>query len=469
MKKVFTTAILMLATLFFVGCEAPKAEISVSEDTIYVGESISFDGSSSSSVNGDITTYVWTDTEGKVLSHKSTFTKTFEASGEYIITLTVTDTANQSSETAVTVTVNEVVPVTCPKATLEVDESSLHSGAAPYVVTLSEVPDTDVFITFSSDYYEDIWTQGWIKFEPTDPEELNIVIPKGSIEMNGSLHFTVPEGDPVDEKGYILRIENTSCGSEKVIFDPNVDPVTVGNWYKPDANTSWQWQLQGAINESYNVDIYDIDLFDSDPSLIQSLQASGKKVICYFSAGSYENWRDDKNDFPDSILGNTLDGWEGERWLDISNEEVAPIMIKRLELAVEKGCDGVEPDNMDGYTNDTGFNLTPTDQLAYNKFIANESRKLGLSVALKNDVDQIDALEAYFDFSINEQCHEYNECENMQKFIDANKPVFNAEYASKYVNDASQRDALCAESLSLGLSTLVLPLDLDDSYRYSCD
>ena len=91
-----------------------------------------------------------------------------------------------------------------------------------------------------------------------------------------------------------------------------------------------------------------------------------------------------------------MDGWADEQWLDISNEELASVMRARLDLATQKGCDGVEPDNMDGYTNNTGFSLSAIDQLAYNKFIANEARKRGLSVGLKNDLDQIIELENNF-------------------------------------------------------------------------
>ena len=254
------------------------------------------------------------------------------------------------------------------------------------------------------------------------------------------------------------------------IFDSSVSPITIGTWYKPDTNTSWQWQLKGDINTSYNVEIYDIDLFDSNTTLIQSLKDDGKKVICYFSAGSYENWRDDKDDFPTSVLGNTMDGWADEKWLDISNEVLIPIMRARLDLAKEKGCDGVEPDNMDGYINDTGFILSADDQLAYNKFIANEARKRGLSVGLKNDLDQIVELEPYYDFSINEQCNEYNECDKMQPFIDANKPVLNTEYLQDYVdNNNSERDNMCINTINLKFKTLVLPLNLDDSFRYNCE
>ena len=44
----------------------------------------------------------------------------------------------------------------------------------------------------------------------------------------------------------------------------------------------------------------------------------GKKVICYFSAGSHENWRDDVDSVPGSDLGHVLDGWPGEHWWDIT-------------------------------------------------------------------------------------------------------------------------------------------------------
>lgn len=244
--------------------------------------------------------------------------------------------------------------------------------------------------------------------------------------------------------------------------------VVTGEWYKPTQNTTWHWQLKDTVNTSYDVELYDIDLFDSDEELISSLQDRGVKVICYFSAGSYEEWREDAQSFPQSVLGNDLDGWEGERWLDISSEFILPIMQERLDLAVEKGCDGVEPDNVDGYINNTGFNLSSNDQLLYNVFLANEARSRGLSVGLKNDISQIPRLEPYFDFSVNESCHKYNECSGMLLFIEKGKPVFNAEYDEKYF-DTHERDILCQSASDLGFQTLFLPLSLDNSFRYSCD
>ncbi len=270
----------------------------------------------------------------------------------------------------------------------------------------------------------------------------------------------------------LLVLSFNSCGgtgdaeTEAESFSPDTDKT----WYIPNKNTTWQWQLSGKLNKSYDVKLYDVDLFDTNISTIEELHKSGKKVICYFSAGSFEDWREDAGKFDNKILGKNLDGWEGEKWLDISSNTVYSIMDKRLELAKNKGCDGVEPDNVDGYINDTGFNLTSLDQLSFNKFLATQAHKRDLSIGLKNDLDQVVELEPYFDFALNESCHEHNECEKLTPFIKANKPVFNAEYDKKYVeNIHGQRDDLCKNSLSLGFQTLILPLDLDDSFRYSCN
>ncbi len=241
------------------------------------------------------------------------------------------------------------------------------------------------------------------------------------------------------------------------------------SWYRPPVDTTWQWQLSGTINSSYGVGLYDIDLFTTSTEEIKALQESGKRVICYFSAGSSEDWRDDFSKFPASTLGNGLDGWEGERWLDIRSQSIKDIMLARLDVAKAKGCDGVEPDNVDGYTNDNGFNLTANEQLEYNKFIAEESHKRGLSVALKNDPDQVALLEPFFDFSVSEECHLYNECDKYLPFIKAGKPIFSAEYDKKYRDDRVQRDKICSDAKEMKIHTLILPLGLDDEFRDSCD
>lgn len=255
-------------------------------------------------------------------------------------------------------------------------------------------------------------------------------------------------------------------GTDGEPIDPDNPPVTAGAWYRPGVTARWQWQLQpsaaGQINTGYDVEVYDIDLFYTPDSILAALHAHGRKVIAYFSAGTYEPFRSDAGKFQPAELGKPLAGFPDERWLDIRTDNVRRIVLARLDLAVTRGFDGVEPDNVDGYANDSGFPLTADDQLAFNRFVGNEAHKRGLSVGLKNDLDQIPELVSYFDFSVNEQCHEFNECDALQPFIDAGKPVFNAEYAAQFVNDASTRNQMCTDSRGQHIRTLVLPIDLDD-------
>jgi len=250
---------------------------------------------------------------------------------------------------------------------------------------------------------------------------------------------------------------------------PAPPPATAAAWWTPTASTTWQWQLTGTLDVSVDAAVYDIDLVDTSAATIAALKASGHKVVCYFSAGSAENWRSDYAQFAAADMGNALDGWAGERWLDTRSANVRAVMSARLALARTKGCDGVEPDNVDGYANTTGFPLAASDQLDYNRYLATSAHALGLAVALKNDIAQLEALQPVFDFAVNEQCHEYSECDGYSVFTAHDKPVFNAEYKSSYVNNvAGARDALCVAAKAANLRTLVLPLALDGSFRYSC-
>ena len=166
-------------------------------------------------------------------------------------------------------------------------------------------------------------------------------------------------------------------------------------------------------------------------------------MICYFSAGSYEDWRPDAIRFPEQIIGNPLEGWEGEYWLDIRQIDLlTPIIEGRLALASSKGCDAVDPDNVDAYTNNSGFGLTYEDQLTYNRWLAHQAHNWNLAIGLKNDLQQIPDLVIQFDFAINEECFSYQECGALAPFIDSGKAVFVIEYG----NDAGEYCAIANAS-----------------------
>lgn len=233
--------------------------------------------------------------------------------------------------------------------------------------------------------------------------------------------------------------------------------------------TPWHLQLSGRLQEKSWAVVYDIDLFDTPTTTIASLSSRGKIVHCYFSAGSYEDWRPDKSSYPASVLGKPLDGWPGERWLDFRHPSVLSVMRGRLDLAVSKGCDGVDPDNVDTFTQNSGFQLSESDQIAYNRWMANRAHERGLAVGLKNDLDQVDALVEYYDFQVNEQCHEYNECDVLQPFVDAGKPVFNVEYPGSEGDANAYAPELCPQALAADLRTVMSPLELDGTWRVACD
>lgn len=127
-------------------------------------------------------------------------------------------------------------------------------------------------------------------------------------------------------------------------------------YWKPSADTSFSiiLSVSPAIVDT-PAKAVDLDLFDTGRGTIHDLKKKGKRAICYMSAGSWENWRPDKNDFPSEVIGKPYDGWPGERWLDISNiAALAPVMRKRLDLCKAKGFDAVDPDNIDAYQAKTG-------------------------------------------------------------------------------------------------------------------
>ena len=236
----------------------------------------------------------------------------------------------------------------------------------------------------------------------------------------------------------------------------SVDPPTGGgDWWKPEMGTPWHIQYIGDLLIEDKYKVYNIDLFDNSAEFIQSLQAQGKKVICYFSAGSYENWRVDAGDFPSEVVGRRLAGWPGERWLNTRNREaLRPIMEARLALAAQKGCDGVDPDNVDGYINNTGFNLSYEDTLLYNRMIAEIAHSYGLAVGLKNDVGQLDDLVDWYDFAVNESCFQYNECDGYRVFTSQGKPVYHIEY-----NNSTS--AFCAQAADSGMDSMQKNRNLD--------
>jgi hypothetical protein len=216
---------------------------------------------------------------------------------------------------------------------------------------------------------------------------------------------------------------------------------------RPPLSASWQYQLRDRVAVNNSARVFDIDGQETSAATVARLHRAGRYVVCYISAGSYERWRPDAARYPAALLGRS-NGWPGERWLDIRRLDLlAPILRARMDMCKAKGFDAVEPDNVDGYSNATGFPLTAAHQLAFNRFLADAAHARGLAVGLKNDLEQARVLVRRFDFAVVEQCFEFDECGALAPFLRARKPVFAVEYRGS-------RASFCPRAIRLGINAV---------------
>jgi hypothetical protein len=245
----------------------------------------------------------------------------------------------------------------------------------------------------------------------------------------------------------------------------NLPSVSAPDWWTPAPGASWQWQLaELPVDLTVEADVDDLDLFDTDPTTIAALHARGVRVICYLSAGSWEDWRPDAGAFPQEVIGDEYEGWPGERWLDVRRIDLlAPILSARMSLCREKGFDAVEPDNIDGYANDTGFAISYEDQLRFNRWLAGTAHSLGLSIGLKNDPDQAVDLSSEFDWALTEDCYDQEWCGALRPFLQAGKAVLAAEYTDTGIDF----EEACAELEPAGFSPILKDRELT-AWRQTC-
>jgi hypothetical protein len=242
--------------------------------------------------------------------------------------------------------------------------------------------------------------------------------------------------------------------------------VTPADRWLPAPGDSWQIQfVDEPINTDYEVDICFLDLFDTSAELVEGLHQQGRRAVCYISVGSWEDWRPDAADFPEVVLGNDYEGWPGERWLDYSNlDALGPIMAARLDLCAAKGFDGVDPDNIDAFTNDTGFPLTQDDALAYALWLADQAHARGLGIGLKNAPEMAERLAPEFDWMQTESCFEQGWCAQTAPFLGAGKAVFAIEYVEEGMSTAD----FCPRAADLGISAILKEWDLEE-WVEGCD
>ena len=281
-----------------------------------------------------------------------------------------------------------------------------------------------------------------------------------NVTTNKQGRFSVTTLIPGDARGNIT----ISADLSSAVFTVTDPPATPA--WPPTPGVTWDYPI-GANKLDFDNDaqVFGLDWEETDPDTVDLLHARNARVVCYVSAGSYENWRSDADKYKDPdtgvTLGNPLDGWPGERWVDVTDPDLKPILQARMQTCKDKGFDAIDYDNVEAFNNHPGLPQdTAAAQITFNTWLADTTHNtFNLKVALKNDLDQVNDLVSKFDFEINEQCQQYNECDILDPFITAHKAVFEVEYKGTI-------DEICHRAHD-GFSVIKKKLKLD-AYRQAC-
>lgn len=224
---------------------------------------------------------------------------------------------------------------------------------------------------------------------------------------------------------------SNAAGSTPTRFSWTVEPLPApvpctGCFHPPSVASNgepmtWDWQLSDANSSLVlrDADMIDIDGFDNTAATVAQIHARtaptlpSERAICYLDMGGWEEYRPDASSWPAAAVGKTIAGWPQERWVDVRQlSSLEPVIDSRLQMCAAKGFDGVEIDDIDGWTQaaQTGFPLTAGDAQAWLAYMANEAHSLGMFVLWKNDPYLASWATHYFDGAISEQCYQYTEC-----------------------------------------------------------
>jgi len=230
------------------------------------------------------------------------------------------------------------------------------------------------------------------------------------------------------------------------------------------------------LNRSEQVITIDLN---KSPELIEKLHKQGKKVICYFSGGTIENHRDDKDDYF-AVDGLVVDK-EGrtkfdELWLDYRREEIKPLIKRRMQRALNNKCDGIEVDCLGAYNHKIVTErwenpLTKEDAYNFAKMLSKMAHEVGISIGLKNVADLAPYLVNDFDFAVVESCSMSKKiCAKYENFPKSGKAVFTIHYGN-YGSFSEQKSTMISELKGFGYTCTFNENDnlKTPGYNFNCD
>ncbi|RYY56725.1 MAG: endo alpha-1,4 polygalactosaminidase [Chitinophagaceae bacterium] len=252
------------------------------------------------------------------------------------------------------------------------------------------------------------------------------------------------------------------------IMDTSPLPSDKTTWWQPTAGISFDWDLDDLQDgDNFSSDVVDVDAFSTTAEQVARFHAQGKKVIAYLSVGTIENYRPDDGLLPKEVIGNVYPEWPDERWIDIRQpEKLQPWLNSRFNMIISKGFDAIEPDNLDGYDNETGLNISIEDTKKYCDLLISLAHKNGLGIGQKNVPDLAADYSSKFDWILTEDAFEQGWQDQVSVYPTLNKPVFAVEYTDN-TSQSTFSDNFCPRSKSLGYFIVLKKRELD-KWKFIC-
>lgn len=234
--------------------------------------------------------------------------------------------------------------------------------------------------------------------------------------------------------------------------------------WAPRTGLRWQVQLVGAVVDNLGANVYDLDPYATPTQTVADLRADGSRTMCHLDVGVADAGVPDAPRLGGRLLGAPVTDADSSvrgRWLDIRRwDRIAPVLSDRLELCRAKGFQAVDADFGDGYVHATGFPLTESDQLTFDRRVAALAHRGGLAVGVRTTAAVAAALQPSVDFAVVADCFGAGDCPSLLSYVAAGKAVFDVEAASS--------GNVCSLAQTYGITASLLPSPIDVATSHPC-
>ena len=309
----------------------------------------------------------------------------------------------------------------------------------------------------------------------------------------------------------------TACKGEP--FRPDAGPIEEIDaykppWFFPAPGEVKDWDIQ--INTPYTLApraMVIVNLWDITPAttinyddgstvtvpagaqngMLAALQAGGT-VICHVGMGATRlddpdavklpGFKAAPPNRPTAVEAGSAIGWsttaadDNERFVDYRDPVAAAVLLERVQLAKEIGCDGVL-----AYRNDlSAFGPTATLQHGFSEITSmvetdwiEKVAKAGHDVMISvggfggHAAPNVGEIDDDYDWLLAERCGEIGDCDAARPFIEAHRAVFGVDY--DIAEDGTTMNSLptiCSKWVNGQVDGVMKKTTLDGSYREVC-